>query len=290
MKTTRKRNTILLTMLSLTKVVLLGILQNCIQATNQCSPTSNFTSLSPAERAARSELVIIGTVIRASSQPKTFERFYSACFRVHCVIKGKQLPKFIKVSGFGSVGGICGTTYAVLKQTYVVFLKREPRSGFLVNKVNVQEGSIRLEKHSNESVSTLRKIVKAIGETACDRKTSRCLALYDRVTPPQTKSKSSQKHTKRRKANKLRCGGGERRKLRVTTLTPSTLEATFETTIQSSHVDGLLSTSQATERPDVRATAMRSSGRSTRCGVLGAGIVALVFHVLVSFVAKRHQT
>ena len=285
MKTTRKRNTILLTMLSLTKVVLLGILQNCIQATNQCSPTSNFTSLSPAKRATRSELVIIGTVIRVSSQPKTFERFYSACFRVHCVIKGKKLPKFIKVSGFGSVPGICGTTNVELKETYVVFLKRESRScRFSVNKVNVQAGSIHLEKHSNKSVSTLRKIVKAIGETSHDRKTSRCLALDDRVTPPQTRSHCSHTHTKRR------CKCCKPRKSKVTTLTPLTLEATFETTIQSSHVDGLLSTSQATERPDVRATAMRSSGRSTRCGVLGAGIVALVFHVLVSFVAKRHQT
>ena len=148
-------------------IILSGILHNFIRAAFSCSPPEDWLPLDTKARVEKAEIVIYGTV-RASPRhgPKDdIEGLYSALFEVHCILKGKMLPQFVNVSGFGFAGGLCTHTHAYLNKTYVALLRKDTRIGvkgsqFSVNEVNIESATIPI-KVSNP---VLKKTMETVGE------------------------------------------------------------------------------------------------------------------------------
>ncbi|XP_068682677.1 uncharacterized protein [Montipora foliosa] len=148
-------------------IILSGILHNFIRAAFSCSPPEDWLPLDTKARVQKAEIVIYGTV-RASPRhgPKDdIEGLYSALFEVHCILKGKMLPQFVNVSGFGFAGGLCTHTRAYLNKTYVALLRKDTSIGvkgsqFSVNEVNIDSATIPI-KVSNP---VLKKIMETVGE------------------------------------------------------------------------------------------------------------------------------
>lgn len=279
-------------MLSLSCIVLWGILHNCIRLTNQCSPPDGWIPQDPSERAKKAEIVIYGTVTRA---PREQGKFYNATFRVYCVVKGKSLPKFVNVSGFGSVAGHCTSSRAQVNRTYIAFLKRNAGVSFSVHEVNVQEATVRVKHKTNQALA--REIVKSIAKNTSlpfeARNSSKrgCPELmepfqYSTNTPRPTRDHCKHNHMIRRlREHAHRCKRRKAKRLKSTRVSSATtLEATFESGTLSSTPRATATKRWRSEEPDFEAHGEASHIRSTPwCFVL-------TFHSLVSLVVKLHQT
>lgn len=286
-------------------VILSGILY--IRAGMSCSQPEGWLPLEPTARVRKADIVIYGTV-RASPRhgpKKDHEGLYSALFEVHCTLKGGLLPRFINVSGFGFVGGLCTHSAAYLNKTYIAFIRRDANAGannslFSVDEVNVEGATIVIKNKVSKSV--LKDIVQMVGKNAtlpfgatkntspgCPNPnlpsfhpTAVTSATRRHPCPPR-----SHKHKKRRRHKT--CHFTSTTFTQMAHTTTAELASSRERYISSKeHTKASLLSTSTKRQGDVE---LLSDNRSTASRAQSiCWCFVLIFHGLVLAVVKWHQT
>lgn len=275
--------------------ILSGILMNFICAALSCSPDGR-SPLKPTDRVRKADFVIHGTV-RASPRhrhKKDHLGFYSALFEVHCIFKGGKLPKFVNVSGFGFVGGLCARSNAYLNKTYIAFIRRDSNewsnsTRFVTHWVNSQPATINVKHKPYKSVlKDIAKIFKeraTLPEGASKDSLPGCPKLSLFVVGRPCHPKSNKPHKKRK-----------HKKCHVSS-TPST-QFTHSTKGLTSSRKTLIS-ARVYSKETVLSTTTRMKGNvefllqshsSVSRTTSLCWCFVLIFHGLVLVVVKWHQT
>ena len=129
-----------------------------------CSPNGRPNS-DPIERARSAKIIVFATVIQSPYERKSVEEgLYTAKLHVHCVFKGAPLPKYISVDNFGSAGGLCTNTRALLFRTYILFITNTTNAKapgkYVVDEINLESASVPARRR------LVRKLLREYGEIA----------------------------------------------------------------------------------------------------------------------------